>query len=68
MQKDCNFLKITAAVFIAAAIAFGQTDITNKFIDANFKAVVYEKIGKTAPAPIYDSDVSGIIRLDVEGK
>ena len=43
-------------------------DITAAFTDANFKAAVYQKIGKTAPAPILDTDVSGIIELDVANK
>ncbi len=40
-------------------------DITDKFVDANFKVWVYNKIGKTAPEPILDSDVSGITRVEV---
>lgn len=32
-------------------------DITASFTDLNFRAAVYECIGATAPAPIYDADV-----------
>ena len=46
-------------------VVSAQTDITASFTDANFKAAVYEKIGKTAPAPILDTDVNGIIELEV---
>jgi Leucine-rich repeat (LRR) protein len=42
-----------------------QTDITAAFTDPNFKAAVYQKIGKTAPAAILDTDVSGLTSLDV---
>jgi len=49
-------------------IPTGVTDITDKFTDANFLARVYSKIGKTAPEPIYNTDVSGIASLDVGGK
>ena len=47
-----------------AASAAGE-DITAAFIDLNFRAAVYQQIGKTAPAPIYDTDVAGVTRLDV---
>jgi len=63
-----KFLKIIAAVCIAAVLVFGKTDITNKFTDANFKAEVYNAIGKTSPAPIYDSDVDTVKLLDVYSK
>ncbi len=61
---------LTAAVLtmIAAGAAVGQTDITEKFKDANFRAWVYNKIGKTAPAPILDSDVNGICSVEVDSK
>jgi len=44
------------------------TDITDKFTDSNFRAAVYETIGKAAPEPILDTDVAGITILEVEGK
>ena len=46
-----------------------KTDITNDFIDDNFRAVVYELIGKTPGEPILVNDVifrGGV--LDVRGK
>ncbi len=59
-------LMMSAAVMaIVAGSAAGQTDITEKFKDATFKAWVYNKIGKTAPAPILDSDVRGITYVSV---
>jgi Leucine-rich repeat (LRR) protein len=43
-----------------------QTDITDAFTDAKFKALVYKKLGKTAPEPIYDTDVNKFTRMDIE--
>jgi len=43
------------------------TDITAKFIDLNFRAAVYEVIGKTAPEPIYSADVARIQYFPVYG-
>jgi len=43
-------------------------DITADFTDPAFKAAVYEHIGKTAPAPIYDTDVAGISTLAVNNE
>ncbi|MDR2423429.1 MAG: Ig-like domain-containing protein [Prevotellaceae bacterium] len=42
-----------------------QTNITAAFTDANFRSKVYDAIGKTAPAPILDTDVAGITGLFV---
>jgi len=62
-----SVLKVAAiAVCVIAGWAVGQTDITDKFPDEVFRAKVYSAIGKTAPAPILDSDVSGITYLDVQ--
>ena len=52
------------AGFAPAARAAG-VDITEKFTDPNFRAAVYEAIGKKAPAPIFDSDVAGVTELDM---
>jgi len=38
-------------------------DITAEFTDQNFRAVVYERIGKAAPEPILDTDVAGVYDL-----
>jgi len=62
-----TLLLSAVAVWIAAGSAVGQTSITAKFIDPSFRSAVYRSIGKTAPEPILDSDVSGITRLDVLG-
>jgi len=62
MRKLLSVLLVLAlAGGIAAAGAVGAsaaTDITAKFTDPNFRAVVYDAIGKTAPAPILDTDVA----------
>jgi hypothetical protein len=66
-------LKRCLAVLLAALLLCGcfavaasaATDITADFTDQNFRAAVYEIIGKTAPAPIYDTDVAGILSLNV---
>jgi len=42
-----------------------SVDITAAFTDTNFRAAVYEHIGKTAPAPIYDTDVAEITSLKI---
>jgi len=43
-------------------------DITAKFTDSNFRAAVYQTISKSAPAPIYDSDVASILGLYTNGR
>ncbi|MDR2355061.1 MAG: S-layer homology domain-containing protein [Clostridiales Family XIII bacterium] len=70
-----GLLALLPAVLIALAFspafaisAWGDTDITDRFTDPNFKAAVYETIGKSAPALILDSDVSGITSLDVSDR
>jgi len=45
-----------------------KIDITEKFIDGNFRECVYKKIGKKSPQPIYDRDVCEITELDVSEK
>jgi len=51
----CGVLPLTAG---AASI-----DITAKFTDPNFLAEVYKATKKTAPEPIYDTDVSAVTEL-----
>ncbi|MDR0303961.1 MAG: leucine-rich repeat domain-containing protein, partial [Chitinispirillales bacterium] len=63
MEAGNRFLKVMSAMVIAAVVAMGQVDITDKFTDPNFKAKVYKAINKTAPAPIYDSDVDTVKSL-----
>ncbi|GBU22945.1 Internalin-J precursor [Fibrobacteres bacterium R8-0-B4] len=63
-----TLLLSAAMVAAAAGAAAGQTDITAEFKDDNFRAEVYKLIGKTAPAEILDSDVSGITEVDVGTK
>lgn len=50
------------------ATAYAATDITAAFTDPNFKAAVYLAIGKTAPKPILNTDVSAISTLNVANK
>jgi len=58
-----RFLSFFLAVFLlcagGAVMSHAAVDITAQFTDQNFRAVVYDAIGKTAPAPIYDTDVAG---------
>jgi len=54
-------------VFGASAAPAAPVDITAKFTDPAFRAAVYEEIGKTAPAPIYDTDVATVTHLFIEG-
>jgi len=67
MNYKGRFFRVAAIISIVAGVAFGKTDITDKFTDANFKAAVYELIGKSAPAPIYDNDVDTITKISVFG-
>ena len=50
------------------APAYAATDITADFTDPNFKAAVYGAIGKTAPTPIWNTDVSAITTLNVANR
>lgn len=55
---------VLAVLMLGGVFAVGASaspvDITAKFTDAIFKEAVYGYIGKTAPAPIYDTDVAGV--------
>ena len=50
------------------ASAADPVDITEKFTDIHFRAAVYEEIEKTAPEPIYDTDVADTIELLLDNK
>ncbi|MDR0304632.1 MAG: hypothetical protein LBH98_07715 [Chitinispirillales bacterium] len=63
MLNKNRFLKVVATIAIAAQMVSAATDITAKFTDQNFKAVVYETIGKTSPTAILDSDVNKIMGI-----
>jgi len=63
-----TLLVAVVMVWITAGAAVGQVDITEKFNDPIFRAYVYSRIGKTAPAPILDCDVSGITKVNVYNK
>ena len=43
-------------------------DITDDFTDLNFRAAVYQVIGKSAPDRIYNTDVAEITMFDVSSK
>jgi hypothetical protein len=60
-----TLLLTVATMYVVAGVAVGQIDITNKFTDENFRAVVYNRIGKTAPAPILDSDVRDMTTISI---
>ncbi|MDR0304607.1 MAG: leucine-rich repeat domain-containing protein, partial [Chitinispirillales bacterium] len=68
MLNKNGFLKVMSVMVIAAVVAMGQVDITDKFTDPNFKAEVYKAINKTAPAPIYDTDVDTVKELTMKYK
>jgi len=70
-------VKRVLAIFLTAVLLCGilpltvsaeSVDITADFTDPNFRAMVYEHIDKTAPEPIYDTDVAGITYLYVSGE
>ena len=50
---------------VTCTVRVNPVDITSAFIDDNFRNAVYTVIGKTAPAPIMNNDVSHITSLDV---
>ena len=43
-------------------------DITDRFVDENFRAAVRDELNLPADAPIYDTDVESIEILDVHGR
>jgi len=61
------FAIVLAAVLLCLALpvmaSAAPVDITAEFTDPAFRAEVYKAIGKTAPAPIYDTDVAEITEL-----
>ena len=62
--KRLLFVALAACLLcVGALMSHAAVDITGAFTDPNFKAVVYEEIGKTAPAPILDTDVAGVTAL-----
>ena len=76
MKKLKRFLAVLLALtlFCAGAHMFGipvaaaPVDITTAFTDPNFRAAVYQVVGKTAPETICDTDAAGISLLRVNGK
>jgi Leucine-rich repeat (LRR) protein len=60
MQKGFGFFRVIGAVCIAAGMAFGQTDITDKFEDANFLNIVRRMLNLGDTAIIYKEDVENI--------
>ena len=66
MQKSFSgFRKVMVAACIAASVAFGATEITDKITDPNAKALLYQALGKVPGSPIYDSDVDTMTVVDV---
>ena len=61
-------LVISGVGGISGGVASAAVDITEAFTDANFRAVVYAAIGKTAPERIYDADVAKVKTLSVANK
>ena len=47
----------------AVTVVDSARNITAEFVDENFRNKVYQVIGKTAPAPIWDTDLTGITSL-----
>jgi len=66
MKKALSmFIALFLLLSVSAGLeTFAATDITADFVDVNFREVVYTVIEKTAPEPIYDTDVSEITYLD----
>jgi|GEM_PF-2387353 len=55
----CGFVPLTA---------YAQADITAAFTDPNFLAQVYRVTRKTAPEPIFDTDVANVKIFNVSGR
>jgi len=68
-MKKLLFVVLAVCLLCCAGVVMSHAavDITEEIEDLNFRAAVYEEIGKVAPAPIYDTDVEGIWDLDVRG-
>ena len=65
-------LLLTAAIALSLLAltpltASAAVDITAAFTDTAFKAEVHKAIGKTAPAPILDTDAADVTVLDMYG-
>jgi len=59
-MKKLLFVVLAVCLLCCAGVVMSHAavDITEEFTDLNFRAAVYWEIGKTAPAPIYDTDVA----------
>ena len=63
-----EFDELAAYQMIEVKVFGDDVDISNDFTDPNFRAAVYDIIGKDQSEPIYSSDVSGITYLNVSDK
>ncbi|MCL1834840.1 MAG: S-layer homology domain-containing protein [Oscillospiraceae bacterium] len=61
-------LMASCLTWTAAPAKAAPVDITSKFTDHKFRAVVYSMIGKTSPAAIYDTDVAPLLGLYANSK
>ena len=76
MKKYIKHLSLLLTVALISGLFAGlspvalaaPSDITDKFTDQNFRAEVYKILLKTAPEPIYDTDVKGLQGLWIAGK
>jgi len=69
MKKLLSFLLAVGLLCgVGAVMSHAAVDITEEFTNLNFRAAVYETIGKTAPETIFDTDVQSIWHLNVEDR
>lgn len=68
MKRILSIL-LTAILLMGLCLPFTASaageDITAAFTDLNFRSAVYQRIGKIAPAPIYDTDAAGITEINL---
>ena len=67
-RRYAALLCTLCAFLLIPSVTTAQTDITCKFIDANFLTAVRVKLGKVTNAPVYDTNVATVTRLNVGGK
>ena len=70
-MRKLFFLLLAACLLLGASPVVAQADgidITDKFTDPDFRALIYARIGKTAPEPILDTDVTGITEIYINNR
>jgi hypothetical protein len=67
-MPKCKFFKATVIVSAFFTVVLGQIDITDEFVDMNFRADVRKATGKNPSDRIYTTDVNGVTMLQIRLK